>query len=431
MSRRSPLYALLVGPMAMALSLSMPTLGVAQRALECASGNGGLSLPDGFCAVLVASDLPAPRHLVIRDNGDIFVAAAGSRQGGAGGVYALRDTDGDGRVDRRTRFGDLGGTGIQLVGEDLYFAPDDRVLRYHVPAGAMEPSGAPEVVVRNLPSSGSHRAKSIAVDGRGGLYVNVGSPSNVCQPRNMAGRTNGVEPCPELERRAGIWRFDASRVNQEQAAGERYATGVRNAVALTYRPATDGVYAVAHGRDALFQLYPGFYDAEDGAEKPAEELIRVERSDDFGWPYCYYDPITRRKVLAPEYGGDGSRVGRCSRAKSPLFGFPGHWAPDGLLFYTGEMFPEQYRRGVFVAFHGSWNRAPLPQGGYNVTFLPLDGDQPTGDYEVFMDGFMGRGDGPDSAMRRPVGLAQGPDGSLYVTDDRQGTLWRIVYQGGG
>ena len=431
MSRRSPLYALLVGPMAMALSLSMPTLGVAQRALECASGNGGLPFQTGFVPYWLQATCQPPRHLVIRDNGDIFVAAAGSRQGGAGGVYALRDTDGDGRVDRRTRFGDLGGTGIQLVGEDLYFAPDDRVLRYHVPAGAMEPSGAPEVVVRNLPSSGSHRAKSIAVDGRGGLYVNVGSPSNVCQPRKHGGQDQRGRTMPELERRAGIWRFDASRVNQEQAAGERYATGVRNAVALTYRPATDGRVRRGTRPRRVVPALSGLLRRGGRCRKPAEELIRVERSDDFGWPYCYYDPITRRKVLAPEYGGDGSRVGRCSRAKSPLFGFPGHWAPDGLLFYTGEMFPEQYRRGVFVAFHGSWNRAPLPQGGYNVTFLPLDGDQPTGDYEVFMDGFMGRGDGPDSAMRRPVGLAQGPDGSLYVTDDRQGTLWRIVYQGGG
>ena len=430
MSRRSPPYARLAGTTAMVLLLATPTGGQAQRVPACSPGQGGLSLPDGFCALLVADDLPAPRHLVVREDGDIFVAAAGSRQGRAGGVYALRDTDGDGRADRRMRFGDAGGTGIVLVGEDLYFAPDDRVLRYRVPSGALEPTGPPVVVVRDLPSSGSHRAKSIAVDGRGGLYVNVGSPSNVCQPRNMARTTNGVEPCPELERRAGIWRFDADRVDQSQSSGERYATGVRNAVALTYRPGT-GVYAAVHGRDGLFQAYPGFYDAEDGAEKPAEELIRVEQGDDFGWPYCYYDPISRRKVLGPEYGGDGSRVGRCSGAQAPLFGFPGHWAPDGLLFYTGEMLPERYRAGVFVAFHGSWNRAPLPQGGYNVTFLPLDGDRPTGDYEVFMDGFMGTGDGPNNAARRPVGLAQGPDGSVYVTDDRQGTLWRIVYQGDG
>ncbi len=109
--------------------------------------------------------------------------------------------------------------------------------------------------------------------------------------------------------------------------------------------------------------------------------------------------------------------------------FPGHWAPDGLLFYTGEMFPESYRGGAFIAFHGSWNRAPLPQGGYKVVFVPFAGDEPAGSYEVFADGFAGENVGPRSALHRPMGLAQGPDGSLYITDDRRGRIWRVFYTG--
>ena len=397
-------------------------------ASRCVRGNAGFTLPEGFCAVLVAEGLPGPRQLVVRRNGDIFLAAAGNR-GVAGGVYALRDGDGDGRAERRERFGDVGGNGIVLEGESLYFAPDDRVLRYTVPEGSLTPSAGPEVVVSGLPDTNSHRAKSVALDGSGGLFVNIGSPSNVCQPRGGARTMSGVDPCPELDRRAGIWRFDARASGQSQADGVRWATGIRNAVALTWRPSTPALYAVVHGRDQLFQLFPTLYDETEGAEKPAEEFIRVERGDDFGWPYCYYDPLERRKELGPEYGGDDVRAGRCASTKDPIFGFPGHWAPNGLVFYDGDSFPARYRGGAFVAFHGSWNRAPRPQAGYNVSFLPLDGDRPTGQPEVFMDGFRGGGTGPGDAEKRPVGLAQGPEGSLYVTDDQSGTVWRIVYRG--
>jgi glucose/arabinose dehydrogenase len=396
--------------------------------LRCEPDNGGLTLPEGFCAILVAEDLPGPRHLAVRGDGMIFVAAGGRRDGTPGGIYALADTDGDGRADDRVHFGEEGGNGLVLDGEYLYFAPNDKVVRYRIPAGEGTASGEPDVIVGDLPSDRSHRAKSIALDEDGNLFVNIGSPSNVCQPRDRAQTTGGVDPCPELETRAGVWRFDANRSGQTQADGERYGTGIRNAVALTYRPATEGLYAVVHGRDRLFQLFPEHYNEEDGAEKPAEEFIRIEAGDDFGWPYCYYDPQTRVKVLAPEYGGDGSKTGRCTDAKDPIFGFPGHWAPDGLLFYTGTQFPEQYWGGAFVAFHGSWNRAPRPQAGYNVTFLPLQGDRSAGPFEVFADGFIGAGSGPQDAQRRPVGLAQGPDGSVYVTDDREGTLWRIIYR---
>ena len=413
---RSLVHGIRVASAASAAVMALATAGASAAAQECSRNNGGLTLPDGFCAVVVAEDLAGPRHMAVAPNGDLFVATAGARSAGGGGVVALRDTDGDGRADQRATFGDAGGTGILLHDGYLYFAPNDRVVRYRLPAGWLEPTGPPETIVSGLPATNSHRAKSIAIDDRGNLFVNIGSPSNVCSDPSNEGR----DPCPQLERRAGVWRFDANRPGQTQADGQRHGTGIRNAVALSVHPTTGGLYAVVHGRDRLFQNWPQYFDRIAGAEKPGEEFIRIERGDDFGWPYCFYDPLVRRKVLAPEYGGDGTVRGRCQAAKDPIFGFPGHWAPDGLLFYTGEQFPDRYRSGVFVSFHGSWNRAPEPQAGYNITFLPLNGDVAAGGYEVFADGFR-------SVSSRPVGLAQAPDGSVYVSADAGGRIWRIMY----
>ena len=416
--RRSLGHGIRVASAASAAVMALATAGASAAAQECSRNNGGLTLPDGFCAVVVAEDLAGPRHMAVAPNGDLFVATLGAGRSGGGGVVALRDTDGDGRADQRATFGDAGGTGILLHDGYLYFAHNYRVVRYRLPAGRLEPAGSPETVVSGLPATGNHRAKTIAIDDRGNLFVNIGSPSNVCSLRS---NNEGLDPCPELERRAGVWRFDADRLGQTQADGERYGTGIRNAVALGLHPTSGGLYAVVHGRDRLFQNWPQYFDRIAGAEKPGEEFIRIEQGDDFGWPYCFYDPLERRKVLAPEYGGDGTVRGRCQSAKDPIFGFPGHWAPDGLLFYTGEQFPDRYRSGVFVSFHGSWNRDPEPQAGYNITFLPLNGDLAAGGYEVFADGFR-------SVNSRPVGLAQAPDGSVYVSADAGGRIWRIMYR---
>ena len=148
--------------------------------------------------------------------------------------------------------------------------------------------------------------------------------------------------------------------------------------------------------------------------------MQVNQGDDFGWPYCYYDHLQKKKVLAPEYGGDGKRVGRCKDKKEPLIGFPGHWAPMALAFYEGEEFPASYRGGVFIAFHGSWNRAPLPQEGYRVVFVPMKNGKPAGDYQTFATS----SEGPTAL--RASGLAVGPDGSLYLSADDNETIWRIM-----
>ncbi len=146
----------------------------------------------------------------------------------------------------------------------------------------------------------------------------------------------------------------------------------------------------------------------------------MERGGDYGWPYCYYDSTAARLVLAPEYGGDGKKVGECGAKRGPAATFPAHWAPNALAFYTGSAFPAAYRGGAFIAFHRSWNRAPEPQGGYNVVFQPLAKGKASGRYQVIADGFAGAEAQPGSATHRPAGLAVAPDGALSTSPTTSG-----------
>ena len=378
----------------------------------CDDDNGGLRLPEGFCAVVVARGIGNARHLAVAANGDVFVATSGD----SGGVVALRDTTGDGRADVTHKFGPSGGNGIALDGRYLWFAPNDRVLRWAWKEGQLQPAGEPEVMVRDLPNVNSHRAKSIAFGPGGALFVSIGSPSNSCQTERVE-RSPGKQPCEELDTRAGIWRFERDRPGQTQAQGRRWATGMRNTVALTAHPRTRELWAAIHGRDQLRDW--GFTDSGN-AEKPAEEFGPVPEGADYGWPYCYYDPELKAKVEAPEYGGDGKRTGRCAEKTQPAVAFPAHWAPIGAVIYEGSMFPAEYRGGAFIAFHGSWNRAPLPQAGYRVVFQPLQGNSASGPWRDFATPAAG------PTALRPTGLAVGPDGSLYLAADREQTVWRIT-----
>jgi glucose/arabinose dehydrogenase len=410
--------------------LLVASVACQEAAVACVPDNAGLTLPDGFCAVVVADDVTRARHLTVAANGDILVATGPAQgQEGGGGVVVLRDNDGDGIADERNRFGNGVGDDVEFREGYLYYSTHGAVVRYPWTAGAMEPTGPADTIVKDLPTTGSHQTKSIAFGADGALYVNIGSASNSCQISDRSSGSPGKDPCDELETRAGIWRFDADRVGQTQGDGARYATGLRNTVALTAHPESGVLYGVVHGRDQLSANWSQYFNDEQSAEKPSEEFVMVESGDDFGWPYCYHDPELGHLVLAPEYGGDGQAVGRCAEAKEPLAAFPAHWAPDGVIFYTGDEFPADYRGGAFIAFHGSWNRSPLPQEGYNLVFQPFEGAEPSGDWVVFADGFAGAEKGPRQAQHRPVGVAQGPDGSLYVSDDSGGRIYRIVYRG--
>jgi glucose/arabinose dehydrogenase len=396
-------------------------LAIASRrpAPPCSPGESGLIVPDGFCATVVASDLGPVRQLAVSPSGDLYAAISGrSRLFGGGGVTALRDRDGDGKPEEHASFGPRGGNDVKLHDGYVYLALDDRVLRWRLPNGALAPASDPEMIVARLPDEGDHTAKSLAFPGGNVMLVNIGSATNSCQERNRARRSKGQEPCRELERRAGIWQFVADRAGQTFADGKRFATGLRNTEALAVQPGTGAVYGGVMGRDQLADNW-GF-SAEVSANDPAEELVRMEAGDDFGWPYCYYSNEVHKKVLAPEYGGDGRTVGRCAKAKDPAIAFPGHWAPLALAFVTGNALGAKYDGGLFIAFHGSWNRAPLPQTGYRIVFAPFADGRPSGAYETFATG----AGGPTSL--RASGVAMGKDGALYISADNEEKIWRVA-----
>ncbi len=405
-------------------------LGVDARA-QGAKVDPAIEVPDGFRAEIFAENLGTwLRHIVVRENGDVYVAVW--RRSAPPGVVALRDEDGDGDTDIVERFGDVRGSGLALRGDWLYFGEDDRVLRWRL-GDSLVPESEPEVVISEISrSQGGHEAKTLTFDGEGSLYVNVGAPSNACQQRPRTPGSAGRRPCPQLEWHGGIWRFDADELDQTQRAdGERYATGLRNSVALEWNDAADALYAVMHGRDQLDTLFPGEFSAQERIELPGEEFHLLREGSNAGWPYTYWDPLREERMIGPEYGGDGETPSDDDRFQDPIQSFPAHWGPNDLIFYDGEMFPERYRGGAFVAHHGSWNRAPAPQAGYNVTFTPFDGETPSADYEVFATGFTGSPEirSPRQAEHRPTGLAVGPNGALYVADSMGGTIWRIVYVG--
>ena len=405
--------------------LSILTLHAAPK---CDADNGGIKLPEGFCAQLAVEGIGAGRHAVVTPNGDVYVALMSGR-GSKGGVAALRDADGDGKFETIEKFGDLSSTGIGLRNGYLYVATVNSVIRYKMTPGQLKPSGEAEVVVANLPGEREHGDKGLTFDGKGFLYVNVGSPSNACQAQNRRKGAPGQDPCPILEEHGGVWRFDENKLGQKESDGVRWATGFRQEPAITWH---DGkLYIVMNSRDQLDTLWPEKFTAEDNATRPAEPMFRVDKQgENFGWPFCFFDYLTQKPVLNPEYGGDGKEVGRCDKFSLPIVSFPAHWAPVDVEFYTGSQFPAKYKGGAFIAFHGSWNRSPMPQEGYNVTFQPFSGEKPSGKFEIFASGFPGKAEIKTSneATTRADGVAQAPDGSIYITDSEKGKVWHVMYK---
>jgi glucose/arabinose dehydrogenase len=411
------------------------------------SDNGGLFLPGGFEALVVADSIGRARHIAVNDNGDMYVKLRSSPEGEPGNV-ALRDTNHDGKADVIERFaiykngGNLA-VGMRINNGYLYYSSTGVVYRQKLTRDKLVPDSEVEVILTDDHAHGLdhwHIAKPIAFDDKGNMYVPFGSPSNACQPldreqpinRSFAGTpgSSGIYPCPELKDHAGIWKFDADKPGQTQKDGIRISTGIRSVVAIEWNKEDRTLYAAIHGRDNLSVMYPQLYSDWDNAVLPAEEFVKVREGSNFGWPYYYYDPFLKKRILSPEYGGDKIRAEKEKEFDQPLIAFPAHWAPNDLLFYTGDQFPDRYRKGAFIVFHGSNNRAPYPQAGYFVCFVPFENGKPTGKWEVFVDGFAKDPIVSNfQAEYQPMGLAMGPDGSLYITDSHKGKIWRIMYKG--
>lgn len=409
------------------------------------SDNGGLFLPDGFEAVTVVDSIGRARHLTVNDNGDIYVKLTfNPKMNRYGGTVGLRDTNKDGKADSIVYFGDYQDVGSSAVGVTihngyLYTSTVNQVLRNKLKPGELVPTSKTEVMLTDLDPNVAknwHTTKPLAFDKKGYMYVPFGSPSDAGQdiakygPIGIPGG-KGLDPSPELENHAGIWRFDANKPNQTQKDGYKFATGIRSVVGMTWSPLDDNLYAVMNGIDNFHTIYPDLFTAWQGAVLPSEPLLKVTEGSDFGWPYAYYDHIQKKNVLQPGYGGDGKIIGRAAKFDLPVIGFPGHWAPMDILFYQGNQFPERYKQGAFVALHGSTDRSPYPQAGYIVCFVPFENGKAKGEIEIFADGFTGIDTvvNTSDAVYRPMGLATGPDGSLYISESNKGKIWRIMYKG--
>lgn len=399
--------------------------------------DGGLTLPPGFHALVVADNLVVNRKtgasaerlrgIAVAPNGDIYAKTK------FGGIFALRDTNGDGRVDEIKEFGPGdGGTHIAFHDGWLYHSSRTAVYRYKYAPGELVPAGPIETVVSGLPAEKDHDAKAFAFDDQGQMLVEIGSPYNVYSKPDRQLGAQGMDATEFQKTYGGFWRFDLRKRNQTQADGVRFSTGHRHALALAWHPVSKSFFMAQMGRDNLNVVDPVHYDALDNAERVSEVMHVVREGSNFGWPYSYWDPIKKAHMVAPEFGGDNLKRVEPDPYDKPVVAFPGHWAPIDMTLYAGTQFPATYRGGAFIAFHGSWNRAPRPQGGYQVAFVPFDEKgMPLGTYETFADDFAGTREfvSTADARYRPIGVAVGPDGSLYVSDSEKGRIWRVMYTG--
>lgn len=395
--------------------------------------DGGLELPPGFRAVVVADELrarfqgDAVRFIAVAPDGDIYGKLY------AEGLFAVRVDPASGRMTELERFGSGPGTAVAWHGPWLYYSTRTGLYRYRMTPGELVPRGRPETVISGLPAGIQHDAKSFAFDEDGNVLVEIGAPYNAYSQNDRQPGAKGMDATGILRTQGGFWRFPAGRLNQTEADGFHYATGERQSLALAWNPVSKAYFNVMMGRDNLNRVDPKDYSAYDNSVRVSEEMHRLRPGANLGWPYTYYDPLKHARMMAPEFGGDNRLRPPPGKYDDPVIAFPAHWAPEQMAFYFGRQFPAKYRGGAFVAFHGSYDRTPLPQAGFKVVFIPFDAaGNPTGRFEVFADGFTGTRAPLASetlARFRPGGIAVGPDGSLYVSDTKRGRIWRILYTG--
>jgi len=394
--------------------------------------NGGLFLPDRFEAVVVADSIGNARHLAVNKNGDIYVKLTNAKQDS--GNVAIR-VNKDGKADSIVYFGDYkaekgyGPTSMRIYNGYIYFSTKDAVYRQKLTPSKLVPESKREIVLKYEIYT-SHIAKTLAFDDEGQMYVNFGSLTDNCQEEDRTPLSPGQYPCLELAEHAGIWKFDANKINQTQKDGVRYATGLRDGIAMDWNHATNSLFVLQHGRDDMHSIWPSLYSEWESAMLPAEEFFEIKEGANGGWPYYYYDQIQNKRMVSPEYRDVDLKV-KVNELVDPIIGFPGHWAPNDLFFYTGDQFPDRYKNGAFIAFHGGGRRAPYPTAGLVVCFVPYINGEFSKSFEIFADGFIGESysDGMGRSAYKPMGIAMGPDGSLYVSDSRKGKIWRIMYKG--
>ncbi len=383
--------------------------------------NTAIKLPAGFKAEIIGSNLGATRHITVAKNGDVYAKLSKLKDGK--GILLIRDSDKDGKYETVESFGTYPGTGIDIKQNYLYASSNTGVFRYQMnEKSEIINKETPENIVDGLIDKGRDNAKPFVLDNQSNIYVTIGSWNDPCREK---GTGKGIMPCSILDSAGGIWKFRADALNQRFENGIKYATGLKNAVGTAWNDKTNSLFATVHGRGQFHDFYPQYYTPQQSAELPAETLYELHQGDDAGWPYIYYDQIQKKKILAPEYGGDGKKTAG-EKAIDPIVAFPAHLGPNDLLFYTGNMFPAKYKNGAFVAFHG---QSPELKKGYLVAFIPFVNNKPSGKWEIFADNFAGidlaKPTGP--VEHRPCGLAQGPDGALYVSDDLNGTIYKISY----
>ncbi len=346
-----------------------------------------LRVPPGFRANVFRDGLTGPRWLTVAANGDVILAETWNDE-----VKILRDGDGDGRAEFMSTFSDdmESPHGLALHGGYLYVSNPVTVVRYAYAPGQTKRSGPAERVTRPgaLGDGSGHSTRNLAIspDGKH-LYVAVGSRGNVAE-----------EELP----RATVQRFDLDGGGQTT-----FATGLRNAVGIEFHPESGKLFVTVNERDGYGDgLVPDF-------------LTEVRQGAFYGWPYAYLGPIPDPQL------GD-RRPDLVAKTVTPDVLFQSHSAPLGLTFYTGGMFPADYRGDAFVAFHGSWNAAK-PRG-YKIVRVPFEDGKPRGGYENFATGFWHAGASPAQVWGRPAGLAVAKDGSLLIADDSGGAIWRISYR---